>query len=110
MSNSRVVVVGAGIIGMSVALRLAMADFEVCVIDRGAPMAGCSYGNAGYLTESNIFPPLSRDVLKKLPWFVLNPNSPLVVRPSYIKAFAPWAWQAAKQLRFHRATSVQKDS
>lgn len=109
ISSESVVVVGAGIVGLSVALRLAMEGKTVCVIDRKLPMQECSYGNAGYLTESNIFPPLSRGVLKNLPRLLMDPKSPLVVRMSYLKTFLPWAWRALKELPVERRGIIQAD-
>lgn len=105
----RIVVVGAGIIGLSVALRLAMEGKSVCVIDPKSPMQGCSYGNAGYLTESNIFPPLSRSILKSLPSLLIDPKSPLVVRASYLATFLPWAWRALREVGAERSTAIQAD-
>lgn len=107
INTESVVVVGAGIIGLSVALRLAMEGLTVSVIDRKSPMQECSYGNAGYLTESNIFPPLSKSILKSLPHLLLDTKSPLVVRMSYLRTFLPWAWRALRELPAERRNAIQ---
>ena len=49
MSDS-VAVLGAGIIGTSIARELASRGLDVTVLDRGGVGAGCSRGNAGWLT------------------------------------------------------------
>ena len=54
-----VAVIGAGIIGLSVALRIQQDGHRVIVVDRAPAMQSCSAGNAGHLAESNIFPPAS---------------------------------------------------
>lgn len=49
MSEAAVVVIGAGIVGLSTALFLARAGIEVVVLDRGQPNGRASGGNAGSL-------------------------------------------------------------
>ncbi len=93
------VVVGAGIVGLSIALRLRMDGCQVTVIDHNAPMSGVSSGNAGYLSESNIFPPAAPDLLRRLPRLLLDKDGPLVVRPRYAPRLVPWAWRAVAALR-----------
>jgi D-amino-acid dehydrogenase len=53
---SRVVVIGAGIIGASVASSVARRGAEVTVLDVGAPREGSSSANAGHLVPSHIIP------------------------------------------------------
>jgi glycine oxidase len=47
--TSDVLIVGAGIIGASIALRLAQAGLRVIILDRGEPGAGASSAAAGML-------------------------------------------------------------
>src|ERR1019366_6944762 len=47
--TSDVVVIGGGIIGCSIALRLAQAHAQVCVLDRGQPGAEASSAAAGMI-------------------------------------------------------------
>ena len=51
MTQGEIAVVGAGVIGLTIALRLAQAGHEVVVIDPGDPGAGASYGNAGTIAD-----------------------------------------------------------
>jgi glycine/D-amino acid oxidase-like deaminating enzyme len=96
LSRNRITVVGAGIVGLSIALRLHLDGFAVTVIDQREPMSACSAGNAGYLSEANIFPPASRDLLQRLPFLMWDRDSPLVIRPSYVPALLRWAIPALK--------------
>lgn len=91
-----VLVVGGGIVGLSIALRLQLDGFEVTVLDRDKPMEGCSAGNAGYISQANIFPPVTRDILVDLPRMLVSRDGPLVVRPGYLKEFVPWACKAMR--------------
>jgi D-amino-acid dehydrogenase len=74
-------IVGAGVIGMSCAYELAKRGLQVTVIDRGEPGFGCSYGNAGWLTPCFSMPlPMPGMLLKSLKWMT-NPESPLYIQP-----------------------------
>jgi len=51
-----IAVIGAGIIGMSCAFRLAQAGHEVVLIDPQDPGSGASYGNAGTIADYAVMP------------------------------------------------------
>lgn len=50
------IVLGAGIVGTSVALNLALSGARVTLIDRREPGEETSYGNAGLVERASIFP------------------------------------------------------
>jgi glycine/D-amino acid oxidase-like deaminating enzyme len=50
-----VAIVGAGIIGLAIAFRLAADGREVVVIDPNEPGLGASYGNAGAIAPYPVF-------------------------------------------------------
>ena len=56
MARTDVIVLGAGIVGVSVALHLARRGLAVALIDRGEPGRGTSYGNAGIIEANTLFP------------------------------------------------------
>ncbi|QJQ10208.1 FAD-binding oxidoreductase [Pseudomonas putida] len=94
-----VVVIGAGIVGLSVALQLQLDGFKVTVVDHSPAMEGCSAGNAGYLSQANIFPPATPDLLLKLPRLLLDKEGPLVIKPSYFGKMIPWSMRAVSALK-----------
>lgn len=94
-----VAVIGAGIVGLSAALQLQLDGRTVTIFDPDEPAAGCSYGNAGYLSQGNIFPPSSMATLKRLPRMLLDPRGPLVIRASYLPRFVPWGLRALAATR-----------
>ena len=49
--NNRVVIIGAGIVGVSTALWLQRDGFKVSLIDKAGPAEGTSYGNGGVLAS-----------------------------------------------------------
>ncbi len=97
-AGAEVVVIGAGIIGASIALRLADRGHRVLVIDRSGVAAEASRGNAGAYAFSDILPLASPGILRQLPRWLLDPLGPLSLRPSYLPRIAPWLW------RFWRAS------
>lgn len=88
-----VVVIGAGVVGLSVALVLQRRARRVLVIDREGVAAGASRGNAGALAYSDVLPLASPGLLAKLPRWLLDPLGPLALRPAYLPRIAPWLWR-----------------
>jgi len=87
---ARVVVVGAGIVGLMTAYALRKRGLEVTVLDRGQAGMACSYGNAGFLCPSLSGPlPAPGLVGQSLGW-MLKPRSPLYIRPSSALRLSPW--------------------
>lgn len=91
---SDVAVIGAGIVGLATALQLRLDGHHVTLFDPNDPASGCSSGNAGYLSEANIFPPASTEGLRKLPQMLFERDGPIVIRPGYLPAFVPWGLKA----------------
>ncbi len=54
--HSDVIVIGAGIVGLSSALELAARGRRVVVVDRGPIDGGCGLGSAGHLVPSHVRP------------------------------------------------------
>ena len=78
----RVVVVGAGMVGLSTAWFLQEAGVEVTVLDRDDVAAGSSWGNAGWLTPSMAVPLPEPSVLAYGLRAVLSPSSPVYIPPT----------------------------
>ena len=102
MARTDVIVLGAGIVGTSIALQLVRRGLAVALIDHGEPGAETSYGNAGVIEGHTIFPPgfpsglgaLLRVALKRAP----EANYHLRFLPRVL----PWLW------RFRANSSVAK--
>lgn len=63
--NTKVVVIGAGVIGISTAYYLAKSGMQVTVLERNAhPASETSAGNAGLITPSDAYAWASTDALK----------------------------------------------
>ena len=105
-----VVVVGAGVVGLSAALALQAHGRSVAVLDREGPAAGASAGNAGAFAFTDILPLASPGILRKAPQWLLDPLGPLTVPPAYALRIAPWMfrfWRACSASRVARSTAAQ---
>ena len=85
-----VAIIGAGIVGCSVALALAKEGCKVTVFDRAEPGAGTSYGNAGAIVTGSITPSATPAVIKSLPAYVVDRRSPAVLRLHHTLKALPW--------------------
>ena len=57
MARTDAMVLGAGIVGTSIALHLARRGLSVALVDRAGIGEQTSYGNAGIIEGNTIFPP-----------------------------------------------------
>lgn len=78
-SPDRVVVVGAGVVGLSTAWFLQERGVEVTVVDRDGVAADASWGNAGWLAPALTLPLPEPAVLQYGLRAMLSPSSPVYV-------------------------------
>ena len=83
-------IVGGGIIGTATALSLARLGHNVSIIDPNQSRRAACYGNAGLLNPSSVVPVNIPGMISKAPRMVLDPNSPLFLRWSYLPRLLPW--------------------
>lgn len=86
----RVVVIGAGIVGVSSALWLRRAGLDVTIIDRDAPGQGTSFGNGGVLAACGVAPVTAPGMIRKSPKMLMDQDFPLFLRWSYLPKLMPW--------------------
>ena len=109
-SAPEVIVIGAGVVGLSAALALQARGLSVAVLDRTGPAAGASAGNAGAFAFTDILPLASPGILRKAPMWLLDPLGPLSVPPAYALRIAPWMfrfWRACAPARVAASTAAQ---
>ena len=105
-----VLVIGAGSVGMAIALRLQQEGRQVTVIDRTGVAAEASRGNAGALAFTDIMPLASPGILRKAPRWLLDPLGPLSIAPAYLPRIAPWLfhfWRASFPERVKASAAAQ---
>lgn len=97
-----VLVIGAGIVGLSCAYALVEDGRGVTVLDRDPPGDKASFGNAGAVATSEIVPASVPGVLWRIPGWLLDPLGPLALRPGHLPNLFPFLW------RFMKAASTRE--
>jgi D-amino-acid dehydrogenase len=86
----KIAVVGAGILGVTIAHALLDGGHEVIIVDEDGPGAGASRGNAGWIAHTDILPLATWRTVLQAPRYLLDPLGPLAIRPGYLLRLAPW--------------------
>ena len=93
-----IAVIGAGVVGLTIALELVDQGREVVLVDPGQPGMGASYGNAGTIAGYATSPVGTPEVLRALPSLMFSKTSPLAIRHRALPTLAPWLlrflWQS----------------
>jgi D-amino-acid dehydrogenase len=99
LAHTDVIVLGAGIVGTSIAVHLAKRGLAVALIDRGGPGEGTSYGNAGIIEGNTIFPPAFPADWRSLLRIALKRAPEVNYHLAFLPRIAPWliAFRAASR-------------
>ena len=84
------VVIGAGIIGTAIAHDLQKRGRQVLLVDRDGPGRGASFGNMASIAVTEFMPASRPSVWRQIPGWMLDPEGPVRVRPSYMPKLVPW--------------------
>jgi len=87
------IVIGAGIVGASCAWHLQSRGARVTVIDSIQPGQATSFGNAGCISPSSIYPFSYPGAIKQVPGWLLDPLGPMRIRWPDLPALLPWFWR-----------------
>jgi D-amino-acid dehydrogenase len=106
----RVVVVGAGVVGLSAAHHLLADGHEVLVVDRGAEgEESASYGNAGMVVPSHFVPLAAPGAVAQALRWMPDPESPFRLVPRASLDLLRWGvafWRASRPARAASASRV----
>ena len=98
--RERVVIVGAGVIGLTTAWFLGRAGFSVRVVDRRKPSGGhCALGSAGMIVPSHFTPLAAPGMLRQGIRWMFRRDSPFSVRPRPSVPMARWGLKFARSCR-----------
>jgi D-amino-acid dehydrogenase len=90
MARTDAIVLGAGIVGVSIALQLARRGLSVAVVDRGAPGQETSYGNAGVIEGNMLLPHPFPTAIGSLLKVALKRATEANYHLSFLPRIAPW--------------------
>src|SRR3984893_16956886 len=93
------IVLGAGIVGTSIAVHLAKRGVAVALVDRGGAGEGTSYGNTGIIEGNTIFPAAFPSRFSALMRVALKRAPEANYHMTFLPKVAPWllAFRAASQ-------------
>lgn len=94
-TSQQVTVVGAGVVGLCMALRLQRLGKQVLLIDRQRAGTGTSSGNAGYIATETIDPLSTLETLRSVPGQLFKRHGALKLPMQYLPKAAPWLMRFA---------------
>ncbi|HEY3884610.1 MAG TPA: FAD-dependent oxidoreductase, partial [Vicinamibacterales bacterium] len=99
MARTDVIVLGAGIVGTSIAVHLAKRGMAVALVDRGGAGEGTSYGNTGIIEGNTVFPAMFPSSWAALMRVALKRAPEANYHLTFLPQVAPWllAFRAASQ-------------
>lgn len=92
----KVVIIGAGVIGLSCAYYLQNAGCEVIVLEQNDGNNNCSFGNAGYISPSHFIPLASPGIVAQGLKWMLNSTSPFYIKPRLNYDLLRWSYHFYK--------------
>lgn len=92
MSQPRVAVVGAGVVGLACAWELRRRGADVVVLERARVGAGVSQGNTGWVSPSLTYPLPAPGMMREGLRQLFTGGDAFVLRPSLDPAFVRWLW------------------
>jgi len=99
IDTQKIVVIGAGIVGVNCALALQMQGYQVTLIDKEGIGSGCSKANAGHFATEQVFPLAEPALLMQLPKMLLDPLGPVALSPKHVIKSLPWFIQFFNNMR-----------
>lgn len=93
---SKVLIIGAGIVGLTSAYYLQKKGYEVTILDKGDISDNCSFGNAGMIVPSHFVPLAAPGMIKQGIRWMFNSKSPFYVRPSLNADLVNWGFKFMK--------------
>ena len=86
-----ILIVGAGVIGLSSAYYCLRRGMRVTIVDRAAEdRNGCSFGNAGMIVPSHFIPLAAPGMVALGLKWMWNPESPFYIKPRL--RLDLWSW------------------
>lgn len=97
MTGNRVLVVGAGHIGIACAHYLHRDGYDVTVIDRASVGGACSYANCGFLVPSHVLPLTEPGAIRTGLKSLFQPRAAFRVKPQLRLALYRWMFEFGRR-------------
>src|SRR5437868_713170 len=111
--SKHIVILGAGVIGLTTAHYAIRQGHQVTILDRGPASAeGCSFGNAGMVVPSHFIPLAAPGMVALGLRWMWNPESPFYVKPRLNRELLDWGWKfwrAANSGHVSRSAPLLRD-
>jgi D-amino-acid dehydrogenase len=108
MMRADAVVLGAGMVGICVALHLQKRSRKVVLVDRRGAAEETSFGNAGLIQREGVYPYGFPHDFGALLRYALNRTIDAHYHPTALPALAPFLWQYWKHSRPARHAEVAR--
>lgn len=105
-----IIVLGGGIIGVTIAALLAETGRKILVLDRSGICEETSSGNAGAFAFADLLPLAQKGMLRQVPQWLADPLGPLSIPPGYFPHILPWLVRfllAGRPHQFENAVAAQ---
>lgn len=111
--SRHIVIIGAGVVGLSTAYYCAQRGFAVTVIERNAAQRdGTSFGNAGMIVPSHFIPLAAPGMVALGLKWMWNPASPFYIKPRLDTELFSWGikfWRASNAEHVRRSAPLLRD-
>ncbi len=87
---AKIVIAGAGIVGLSTAFYLSQSGHQIAIVDRGDLQTGTSFGNAGYVSPSHFIPLATPGIVAQGLKWMLSSSSPFYIKPRLDLSLIKW--------------------
>jgi D-amino-acid dehydrogenase len=105
MKVGRAIVVGGGVIGAACAHYLALAGWQVTIVEQGEFGQGCSHGNCGFICPSHVLPLAGPGAVRQALKALFQRNSPFKIRLRFDVGL--WGWLVRFARRCNAAAMME---
>ncbi len=106
--GKHIAVIGAGIVGLAIALKLRREGFRVTVFEPEEPGSQVTAGSAGLIMTCQVTPLVQPGMLFKLPGMFNDPQSPFSVHWGHLPRLSPWFSRFVRNSRRRRYEDISE--